>query len=106
MPKKISLKQILMKTGSFERVKDCIEAIENGHVTVDNEVVKSPNYYVNSKKSYVKLDHGKIKKQPKKYYIFNKPEGCICQKSEKEKTIYDLVEDKIAEGIFNSIFPI
>jgi 16S rRNA pseudouridine516 synthase len=106
MPKKLSLKQYLMKTASFERVRDCIEAIEKGHVTVDGEVVTSPNYYVNPKKSFIKLDHGKLKQQPKKYYIFNKPEGYICQKSKDEKTIYDMVKEKVPAEIFNSLFAV
>lgn len=81
-----------MRSGRFERVYDCIEAIKIGKVTIDEEVVPNPNYFFNPKKSLVKLDDEKIRKVPYLYFLMNKPAGYISQKAENEKTIYDLLQ--------------
>ena len=92
MSKKISLKQFLMKSGKFSRVQECIEAIRNGNVAVNNEIIVNPNYFFNPKKSLVKIGNEKIRKIPKLYFLVNKPSGYLSQKAESEKTIYDLLK--------------
>lgn len=92
MSKKISLKQFLMKSGKFKRMKDCIESIRNGNVAVNNKIFVNPNYFFNPKKSLVKIGNKKIRKAPKLYFLMNKPSGCLSQKAESEKTIYDLLK--------------
>ena len=92
MPKKISLKQFLMRSGRFEGVYDCIEAVKSGKATIDGKIISNPNYFFNPKKSLVKIDDKKIKKAPYLYFLMNKPAGYLSQKSENEKTIYDLLE--------------
>lgn len=37
MPKKISLKQFLMRTGKFEKVFDCVSAIKEGLIIITND---------------------------------------------------------------------
>ena len=91
MSQKISIKQFLMKSGRFERVQDCVAAIRNRNVTINNEVVDNPNFFFNPKKELVKLDNQKIKSVGKIYLLLNKPAGYLSQKSEGEKTIYDLL---------------
>jgi len=91
MSKKVSLKQFLIKSGKFMRVQDCIEAIRNGNVEVNNKILVNPNHFFNPKKSLVRIGTEKIRKAPKLYFIINKPSGYLSQKAESEKTIYDLL---------------
>jgi len=92
MSKKISLKQFLMKSGKFDRVEECIQLIRNGNVTINNKSITDPNYFFNPKSSVVKLNNEKIKQVSKLYFLLNKPAGCLSQKAESEKTIYDLLK--------------
>jgi len=91
MSKKISLKQFLTKSGKFEKVHDCIQSIKGGEVSVNNSIIKNPNYFFNPKNALVKLNNEKIKTVAKLYFLLNKPAGYLSQKHESEKTIYDLI---------------
>lgn len=105
MSKKISLKQFLMKSGKFDRVEECVQLIRNGDVTINNKLITNPNYFFNPKNSIVKLDNEKIKQVGKLYFLLNKPAGYLSQKSQGEKTIYDLlkiskIDDKVSKSLF------
>jgi 16S rRNA pseudouridine516 synthase len=93
MSKKISLKQFLMRSGRFDKVYDCIEAVKSGKVTINGKSIPNPNYFFNPKKSLVKIDGEKIRKTPYLYFLMNKPAGYLSQKSPNEKSIYDLLEN-------------
>ena len=45
MPKKISLKQFLMRTGTFEKVYDAVESIRGGRITINNKITINPNHF-------------------------------------------------------------
>ena len=92
MSKKISLKQFLIRTGKFEKVYYCEQAVRNSRVSINNKIITNPNYFFNPKKSLVKIGNEKIKKAPKLYFLINKPSGYLSQKAENEKTIYDLLK--------------
>ena len=79
-----------MKTGKFATVSDAVESIQKGKVTLNGKAVVIPNYFFNPEKTLVKCGDEKIKKVSKLYFLMNKPAGLICQKSEDEKTIYDI----------------
>ena len=91
MSKNVSLKQFLMRSGRFEKSYDCIAAIKDGKVTVDNDIITHPNHFFNPKKSMVRVNGEKVKPLSKLYFLFNKPSGYLCQKSANEKTVYDLL---------------
>src|SRR3989338_7525880 len=91
MSKKLSLKQFLMKSGRFQKTYDCVQAIKNGKVTLNNEVITNPSHFFNPKTELVKLDNEKLKTISKLYFIMNKPAGYLSQKSNEEKTIYELL---------------
>ena len=91
MPRKISLKQFLMKTGKFNKVFDCVSAVRKGKITIENMAITNPNYFFDAKK-FVAFDGEKLKLAKKLYYALNKPAGYLCQKSPNEKNIYDLIE--------------
>ena len=91
MSKNISLRQFLMRSGRFERSYDCIAAIKDGKVTIDNEIITHPNHFFNHRKLLVRLNGEKVKPLPNLYFLLNKPSGYLCQKSANEKTVYDLL---------------
>ena len=105
MSKKISIKQFLMSSGKFDKVYDCINSIKQGNVTLNNQKITNPNHFFNPKKFIVKLNEEKLKSVKKIYLLFNKPAGYICQKSQNEKNIYDIIkkldiDDKIKSTLF------
>lgn len=107
MYKKKSLKQFLMRSSKFDKVHDCIQAIRKGRVTINNKTITNPNYFFNPKKSLVKLNNEKIKKVSNLYFLMNKPAGYICQKSSKEKSIYNILKkSEIDENLINSLFAV
>src|SRR3989338_2630685 len=92
MSKNISLRQFLMGSGRFERSYDCIAAIKDGKVTIDNEIITHPNHFFNHKKLLVRVNGEKVKALPNLYFLLNKPSGYLCQKSASEKTVYGLLD--------------
>ena len=82
-----------MKTGRFEKVYDCVQAIRNGKISINNKIITNPNYFLNPKNALVKLNNEKIKSVNNLYFILNKPAGYLSQKHENEKTVYDLLEN-------------
>jgi len=93
MSKKISLKQFLMKSGKFDKVSDCISAIENGLITINGKAMTNPNYFFNPKKSLIKFFNQKLRKVSNLYFLMNKPAGYLPQKSNEEKTIYNMLKN-------------
>ena len=91
MSKKISLKQFLMRTGKFERMKDCEKAIRSGNASIGSKIITNPNFFFNPDRHLVKIGDEKLRKAPKLYFLINKPAGYLSQKSEGEKTIYGLI---------------
>ncbi len=94
-----------MRTGRFEKLYDAICAVRNQKITVADKVITNPNYFFNPRKSLVKFGDEKLMPVKKAYFILNKPAGYICQKSIKERSIYDLIkglkiEDKLRVSLF------
>ena len=81
-----------MKTGKFDKVYDCVQAIRSGKIKINNKTIANPNYFFNPKKSFVEFYDEKIKKIPNLYFLMNKPAGYLSQKSPNDKSIYDLLE--------------
>ena len=82
-----------MKSGRFQKTYDCIDAIKNSKVTVNDKVITNPSHFFNSKKDLVKFNKKKLKIISNLYFIMNKPAGYVSQKSNEEKTIYGLLKD-------------
>ena len=96
MGRGIRLRAYLMRTGEFKRASDVIELVESGKVLVSGKLVTNPEHHI-KQTDLVQIKDGKILKlRSFVYIIFNKPIGFVCQKSDEEKSIYDLIE-KIPE---------
>lgn len=107
MPKKISLKQFLMRTGKFSKVFEAEKAVSDGKVLVDGKIVRNKNYFFDPKSSIVEYESEKLKQTPKLYFLMNKPAGYICQKSPGEKSIYDIIKkSKIESKLSSSLFAV
>ena len=55
MSKKISLRQFLMRTGKFERMKDCEKAIRSGNASLGGKITTNPNFFFNPDRYPVKI---------------------------------------------------
>ncbi|TKJ39685.1 pseudouridine synthase [candidate division LCP-89 bacterium B3_LCP] len=91
----------LARCGVASRRK-CEEYVKAGWVTVDSEIVLTPQTRIDSQISRVKV-RGKFVSPPKilRYIIFNKPAGVLCTCNpgrEKGEIILDLV--KVPERVF------
>src|SRR3989338_1017769 len=107
MPKKISLKQFLMRTGYFKNYEECVSAIRKKEITLNGAAIDNPNHYFNPKKYVVKCKNERLKPVKKMYFALNKPHGFICQKSPGEKSIYDLLESlKLPKPHASSLFAV
>jgi len=80
-----------MRSGEFRRSSEAERAIINGHVSVDGNVVKDPKHSFKLN-SIIMFKGHELRLQTLTYIIFNKPKGVICQKSSKERTIYDMID--------------
>ncbi|MFH1978721.1 MAG: pseudouridine synthase [Candidatus Aenigmatarchaeota archaeon] len=107
MSKKTRLLSLLMRSGEFERSDHAEKEIISGHVSVDGKIVKDPknSFKINS---VIKVKEHKLELQNLTYIILNKPKGVICQKSSKEKTIYDIINGivEIDKKMKNTLFSI
>jgi len=107
MTKKTRLLSLLMRSGEFERSGDAAEAIICGHVSVDGKIAKDPKHSFKLN-SVIMFKERELKLQDLTYLILNKPKGFICQKSSKEKTIYDVINriTEIDKKTKNTLFSV
>lgn len=107
MSRKIRLLSYVMKSGEFIRSYNASQAIHKGLIKVDGKVVTDPKSGVKLLAA-VKYDGRTLTIQKPLYFALNKPTGVICQKSRKEKTIYDLLEKipGIGQKEKNSLFSV
>lgn len=105
MSKRIRLLSLLMRTGEFERSAAAAAAIREGQVRVDSQVMKEPGHSIKML-ARVEWNGKQLKPRPLTYILLNKPAGTVCQKSVKEKTIYDIVANipEIDKKTKNSLF--
>lgn len=80
-----------MKSGRFEKVYGCIQAVRSGKISINNKIITNHNYFFNPKNALVKFNNEKIKPVAKLYFLLNKPAGYLSQKHENQKTIYNLL---------------
>ncbi len=75
--------------------------VKKGKVTVNNLEVKEPASEVDETKDVIKYLGIEIVHTGKKYYMFNKPGGCItARKDANNNTVLDYFDVNIAKGLF------
>lgn len=87
-----------MEIGSRSQVK---EMIKKGMVSVDETVIKKPEYKFDEIISEVKVKERIISYQKFYYYMLNKPAGVVSATADKqEKTVVDLLKDAPGKDLF------
>jgi pseudouridine synthase len=105
MSKKLRLLSLLMRSGDFERSSAAEQAVLDGRVTVDGAKATNPGHSVKAHAA-VKLDGHPLEVKPFVYMILNKEAGMVCQKTDKEKSVYDVIasmeeiDPKTRAGLF------
>ncbi len=90
------LRAYLMRTGEFKRSAEVVRLVESGKVSINGKVITNPEFHIGKKDVIEIKGLGIGKPRPLVYIIFNKPVGYVCQKTNKEKSIYGLI-DEISE---------
>ena len=96
MSKRIRLLSLVMRSGEFERSREAAAAIEQGEIQADRKIIKDPKHSIRERAT-IMWNGTEIEARPLTCLLLNKPAGVICQKSAKERTVYDLLEQ--VEGI-------
>jgi 16S rRNA pseudouridine516 synthase len=90
MSKKMRLISLLMRSGGFKRSFDAEQTIRRGHIEVDGKVLTNPKHSIKMS-AVVKINGRQLLAQPLAYIILNKQAGMVCQKSSKEKTVFEVI---------------
>lgn len=73
----IRLQKFLAAAGFGSR-RTCEEYITSGRVTVDGQRVTELGARVDPKRQIVRVDDEPVRRQPKRYFLLNKPPGYVC----------------------------
>lgn len=99
MTKKLRLKVYLMRSGQFDKLYQAESEIKKGNIFVDGRQIFNPDFQV-KKTQEISFKFKGIKKKlelkEKIYLVLNKPKEVVCQKTDEEKSVYDLIY-KISE---------
>jgi len=91
MSKRTRLLTLMMRSGEFERSYEAEQAIRHGKVSVDGIVAVDPKYSVKAR-AKIMFAGRQLKPRPFTYIILNKEKGLVCQKSAKERSVYDTIK--------------
>ena len=87
-----------MGVGTRQEVK---QKIRKGMITIDGDVVKSPERKVDPDKETVCVNGQQISYVTYEYYMLNKPAGVVSATEDKrEKTVIDCIESKKRKDLF------
>ena len=95
MDRKIRLLSYLMRTGEFERSYQAQQAVLKGRVKVDGAVQRVPHHSIKLKARVMLSHNGKdtvLSFARPITLLLDKPRGLVCQKSSREQTVYNLLE--------------
>ncbi|WP_298866032.1 pseudouridine synthase [uncultured Gimesia sp.] len=73
----IRLQKFLAATGLGSR-RHCEEYIETGRVTIDGEAASEFGVKVDPETQVICVDGERVRLQPRRYYLLNKPTGFLC----------------------------
>lgn len=97
---KIRLDKYLADMGQGTRT-EVKKAIKKGKISVNQEIIKNPEYKIDTQTDVVVADGKKIVYEDLVYYMLNKPQGVVSATEDKrEKTVLDLIQDKKRKDLF------
>jgi len=95
MGKKIRIFPFLLRTGKFKDSNEVMKLIKDGKVKVGDRVITNLMFQFRPNTKPVYVNNEKIEGQKEElYFIFNKPQGVICQKNDSKgrPSIWDWLE--------------
>lgn len=94
---RVRLQKFLAAAGLGSR-RHCEEYISAGRVTVDGDVVTELGTTVDPTQQKVCVDFEPVRAQSKRYYLLNKPPGCVCTTRDPagRPRALDLIDDERA----------
>ncbi|MAG60624.1 hypothetical protein CL619_02440 [archaeon] len=105
MAKKLTLYQILRKSGMFSSKEELVDALRGGKVAIDGRVTKNQQFQCNPNTRSVTVSGKEVTFVTKKYFILNKPFNTSCQFGDQFKYCRDLIDkEKIGGKVWNSLF--
>ena len=107
MGKKLTLYQILRKSGMFSSKEELVDALRSGKVAIDGRITKNQQFQCNPNTREITVEGNKVNFVPLKYFVLNKEEKFTCQIGESYPHVRDAI-DKLAvgENIWNSLFSV
>lgn len=85
----------LISQSGFGSRKDCKSILKQGIVSVNNEIITSPSFKINTEQDTIFVGDTKIEYEKYVYIMMNKPEGVVCATYDEEaSTIVDLLNEK------------
>lgn len=108
MGKKVKVGQFLLRSGSFKDMAAVQGAIESGRVRVKERIVHSTDFMFRPSTEQAFLDNSPVMpRQSELYFLFNKPEGVICQKNDSKgrASVWSYLKSKgeLSESEINSL---
>lgn len=95
-----SLSKFLAQSGVASRRK-VVELIEQGHIRVNNKVIKEPGYKV-SADDVITYNNKLIRAEEKIYLLLNKPTGYVTTVSDEKgrKTVMDILKRNFKQRLY------
>lgn len=97
---KIRLDKYLADMGLGTRT-EVKKDIKKGRISVNGEIIKSPEYKIDSQTDAVLADGKEIAYEELIYYMLNKPQGVVsATEDRRDKTVLDLISEKKRKDLF------
>lgn len=97
---KIRLDKYLADMGLGTRT-EVKKDIKKGRISVNGEIIKSPEYKIDTQTDAVLADGKEIAYEELIYYMLNKPQGVVsATEDRRDKTVLDLISEKKRKDLF------
>ena len=97
---KIRLDKYLADMGLGTRT-EVKKDIKKGRISVNGEIIKSPEYKIDTQTDAVLADGQEIAYEELIYYMLNKPQGVVsATEDRRDKTVLDLISEKKRKDLF------
>lgn len=95
-----SLSKFLAQSGVASRRK-VVDLIEQGHIKVNNKIVKEPGYKLSSE-DVVTYNNKLVRAEEKIYLLLNKPTGYVTTVSDEQgrKTVMDILKKNFKQRLY------
>lgn len=97
---KIRLDKYLADMGLGTRT-EVKKDIKKGRISVNGEIIKGPEYKIDTQTDVVLADRKKIAYEEVVYYMLNKPQGVVsATEDRRDRTVLELIQEKKRKDLF------